>query len=249
MGNADDERSPDGSRIFRYKEPKSGWTPAAETSPCIEEIEKHVATYFGEPATVFHEIASDLVHIDVHMIPPHPKRNCWTLFTTGMSDLPMTPPDGADDQKWGELMLSLPPDWKIDQLSVTPPPPDLEQWYWPIRWLKQLARFPHTCQTWLGIGHTIPNGDPPEPFTSATKLCCWLLLPPIHVPTAAREVALSDGRTVRLFALHALYLEELSLKLNQGLDALLDALDRADVEEVLTIDRLSAVRKKLFGLF
>lgn len=244
-----DERSPDGSRILRYGAPKSGLTPAAQTSACIEEIEKHMATFFGTPATVFHELVSDLVHIDVHFIPPHPKRNCWTLFTTGMSDLPMTPPDGADDQKWGELMISLPPDWKIDQLQVTPPPADLEQWYWPIRWLKQLARFPHTCQTWLGSGHTIPNGDPPRPFSAATKLCCWLLLPPLRVSSAARQVSLSDGRTVRLYVLHALYLEEMSLKLDKGLDAVLDAFERANVGEVLTLDRASAARKKRFGLF
>jgi hypothetical protein len=249
MSNSDDERAPDGSRILRYEPPKPGFTPAAATSSCIEEIEKHFATFFGKPTTVFHEIVSDLVHIDVHIIPPQPKRDYWTLFTTGMSDLPMTPPEGADDQKYAELMLSLPPNWKIDQLQVTPPPADLERWYWPIRWLKQLARFPHTCNTWLASGHTIPNGDPAEPFTAGTKLCCWLLLPPVRVSSAARTIHLSDGRTVRLFALHALHLEEVSLKLNKGLDALLEAFDRANVGEVLTIDRPSSVRKKLFGLF
>src|SRR5215831_18616558 len=164
MDKGDGERNPDGSRILRYEARERKWEAAPPPSQGIEEIEKHVATYFGAPATVFHEIVSDLVHIDVHIIPPHAERDCWTLFTAGMSDRPMSPPEGADDEKWAELMISLPPDWTLDKLSVTPPPADLEKWYWPIRWLKQLARFPHTCETWLGSGHTIPNGDPPEPF-------------------------------------------------------------------------------------
>jgi hypothetical protein len=133
-------------------------------------------------------------------------------------------------------------------LQVTPPPPDLERWYWPIRWLKTLARLPHEYKTWLSAGHTVPNGDPPQPFAPETKLCCWLLLPPVSVPSAAREIAHTDGRTIHVHALHALHPAELSLKLNKGLDPLLDAFDRARVSEVLTIDRPSSVRNKLFGL-
>jgi hypothetical protein len=99
------------------------------------------------------------------------------------------------------------------------------------------------------MGHTIPNGDPPTPFALGTRLCGWLLLPPVGVPDEAQTVKLSDGRTVNLFVLHALYLEELSLKLNQGVDPLLEAFDRTGVSEVLTLDRKPAVGRKLFGLF
>jgi hypothetical protein len=54
---------------------------------------------------------------------------------------------------------------------------------------------------------------------------------------------------VHLYVLHALHLEELTLKLNRGTDALLEAFDRAGVPEVLDLQRRSSVRRKLFGIF
>jgi hypothetical protein len=241
--------SPGGSRILRHEAREREWVAPAEISG-MEEIERHMARFFGEPETVFHEIVSDLVHLDVHIIPPGPGRDRWTLFTTGMSDLPMTTPEGAETMRFAELILFLPNDWQVRLLDVMPPPPDLERWWWPVRWLKKLARLPHDYETWLGIGHTIPNGDPPEPFAADTRLCCWLLLPPMNVPEEAHTVKLADGRTVNLYVLHALHPDEVTLKLERGTDALLDAFDRAAVSETLTPDRPSAARrKKLFGLF
>jgi hypothetical protein len=247
MPKPNDERAADGTPILRH-EPRetSGTIPA--TAGHLEEVERHFETHFGPVEEVFHEIVSDLVHLDVHLIRPVAGRNHWTLFTTGMSALPMTPPSGAEDQKWAELVLFLPGDWELDRIKAAPPPADLERWYWPVRWLKTLARLPHEYRTWLAAGHTVPNGDPPAPFADGTKLCCWLLLPPVSVPTAARRIALTDGRSVNLYALHALHLEEVTLKLNKGLDALLDAFERAGVSEVLAPDRQPAARRKLLGL-
>ncbi len=244
----DDEKSPSGTPIIRHTDRDREFRAAVESTGA-EHIERHFARYFGEPTSVFHEIVSDTVHLDVHIIPPRPERDCWTLFTTGMSDLPMSAPPEAAAFAYAELVISLPREWRIDRLQLTPPPPDLERWYWPIYWLKNLARLPHEYDTWLGIGHTIPNGDPAEPFALGTKLCGWLLLPPINVPEEALQIALPDGRTVHLLAMHALYAEEMAMKLNKGLDALIDALDRAGIAEVLAPERAPVARRKLFGLF
>jgi hypothetical protein len=206
----------------------------------MEPIEAHFARYYGEPETVFHEILSDLVHIDVHVVPPAAGRDRWTLFTTGMSDLPMTTPEGAGDLAFAELVLFLPPEWRVDLIKATPPPDDLERWYWPIRWLKRLARFPHEYKTWLGFAHSIPNGDPPEPLGPDTKLSGWLLLSPIEVPEEASPIAL-EGRTVQIYALHALHAEEMAFKLDKGTGALLDVFDSQSVSEVLHPDRTSVV--------
>jgi hypothetical protein len=246
----DGEVSPGGSRIFHHEARARDSAPPAEGG-AMEEIERHVARFFGEPAWVFHEIVSDLVHLDVHVIPPRPARDHWTLFTTGMSDRPMTVPAGAEAYRFAELVLALPAAWNVRAVDVTPPPDDLERWYWPIRWLKKLARLPHEYETWLGAGHTIPNGDPPAAFDPETALACWLLLPPITVPTEGRTVSLADGRAVHLYALHALHPDETTLKLEKGIDAVIDAFDRAKVSEVLDPKRPSSVarRRKLFGLF
>jgi hypothetical protein len=248
MSDKKPEVSPGGSEILRHEARERDWTAPPAVSG-MEEIEQHFTTFFGEPTNVFHEIISDLVHLDVHVIPPSPERDCWTLFTTGMSDLPMTVPEGAEDFRFAELVLMLPREWKLDMLRVTPPPEDLDRWYWPIRWLKQLARLPHEYQTWLGFGHTVPNGDPPQPLSPETKMCGWFLVPPISVPEEGRSVVLADGRTVHFYCLHCLHIEEMNLKLNRGSDALLDAFDQAGIGEILQLERRSAVRQKLFGLF
>lgn len=242
------ETSPGGSAILRHGARTAGWAPPAE-SRAMEEIENHFGRFFGPPETVLHELASGVVHIDVHVIRPRPERNWWTLFTTGMSDLPMNVPAGAEEHRFAELVLALPPEWDLDAVTGVPPAAGVERWYWPIRWMKMLARLPHEHGTWLGFGHTMPNGDPPEPMAPGTKLCGWLLLPPVTVPEEGWAVELADGRSVRLYSMHALHPEEMSLKLNEGTGALLEAFNRAKVSEVLNPRRASSVRRKLFGIF
>lgn len=237
------ERAPSGVPILRHGEVNRDYENIVETA-CVDEIEAHIAKYFGTPTNVFHELVSDKVHIDVHFIPPSPERNHWTLFTTGMSALFMNVPPGADDFECAELMISLPPNWNVDALAQSPPPADLERWYWPIRWLKQLARLPHDYNTWLGPLHTIPNGDPPRPFSPETKLCGWVLLLPFSVPEEGQSIALSDGRVVRLYSLYALYAEEMNYKLKYGGEALLDALAETYPSEVLNLSRKAMDKKK-----
>mgnify|MGYP000664765674 CR=1 FL=1 len=55
----------------------------------MEETEQHFADVFGfdpDDTRVFHELMSDIVHIDVHIVPPDENRPFYLLFTTGMSD-------------------------------------------------------------------------------------------------------------------------------------------------------------------
>lgn len=63
--------------------------------------------------TVFHEIISDKVHIDIHVVAPSKKFPWYTLVTSGMSDVPMRAPEQYPDLAFAELFLCLPPDWKM----------------------------------------------------------------------------------------------------------------------------------------
>jgi len=243
-----DEVSPAGAITVHHQPRERGWTQAAPPS-APDQIEAHFSEHFGEGGSVFHEIMSDTVHIDVHLIPPRPERDWWTLFTTGMSDLPMAVPEQVQAPKLAELLIALPPGWRMDLLETLPPPAEAARWAWPIQWLRKVARLPHDHATWVGERHTIPNGDPPEPFAPGTKLAAWMLLPPVSVAQEARTVKLGDGREVALLQLHALHADELAFKLDKGSDALLDALVAAEVTEVLTLDRGSVARKKRFGIF
>ncbi|MGL4370532.1 MAG: suppressor of fused domain protein, partial [Spirochaetota bacterium] len=157
----------------------------AETSETIlyaddERITDHLNTHLGG-GMVFHEIVSERFHNDVHIVPPSDRYPFNILVTSGMSALPMNIPDGmADRDNWShaELCLLLPPDWPLDTDSFSD-----ERHYWPIRLLKDLARLPHDYSTWLGWGHTVPNGDPAAAYAEGTELSAAMIIPPFILGT------------------------------------------------------------------
>jgi len=252
--NGDDksvERSEGGSQIYRYelhdKELRDIVSPFQdeEAIPFIEQhLEKHID--HGDNSWVFHELISDIVHVDVHIIPPSDSRNYFVLVTTGMSDKPMNTPPEAKHLSYAELLMCLPPSWPLslqrgELLSN-------EQNYWPIRSLKFLARFPHEYNTWFGPGHTIPNGDPPMPFAENTKLCCALLVEPILYGQDFAHLKVNDTKTVNFLSLIPIYTEEMDFKLKRGTSALLKRFNENGITEVLRLDRKN-VCKSPFGLF
>src|SRR5439155_11079655 len=162
MGD-DIEYTESGQPVYRHTARDRAFEPAFGDPRVIEAISRHVGRYVGKVEHVFHEIVSDLVHVDVHLIPPQPNREFVTLVTSGMSDRPMTLPPGCDAPAYAELLLCLPPDWPLEQEDFKD-----EAKFWPVRLLKFLARLPHEYDTWLSFGHTVPHGDPPEPFADST---------------------------------------------------------------------------------
>jgi hypothetical protein len=235
----DAEHSAGGSRIYRHGDPRAP-TPCDQPRDW-EAIEEHVARHLGPIETVYHELASEYVHLDVLQVPAHAGRPFHMLVTCGMSARAMTVPAGA--ARYTELVLGLPADWPLDEEAWRD-----ERHYWPVRTLKQLARLPHAYGTFLAPGHTIPNGDPPEPYAPGTELCCALIAAPHTLPAGAEVLDLEDG-PVRFYAVVPLHRDEMELKLTGGMDALLDRLYTAQVTEVLNVARPSCLRRKRFGLF
>lgn len=156
----------------------------------------------------------------------------------------MNAPEGASGCEYAELLVSLPAMWPLTREAF-----EDESSYWPLRWLKMLARFPHEYQTWLWYGHTMPNGDPPEPFAPSTRLCSMMLAPPIHYPPEFSTLDAGPGRTVHFWSLMPIYLEEQELKLRKGADALLERLDQAGVTEVIDLNRPSVASRRRWWRF
>lgn len=242
MANEDNVVSMSGAPIFRYTDGEKEWE-APHGEECIEEISDHIEAHIGEVSMVFHELVSDTVHIDVHHVRPTKERPCHTLITSGMSDLAMNVPEQVSSTRYMELMVTLPKTWQIDQDSFKD-----EAWYWPVRQLKYLARFPHKHDTWLGWGHTIPNGDPAEPYAENTQLSGIIILPPVNVPPEFAELKINEGKTIEFYSIVPLYNEEMNLKLAKGSDLLLDKFDDNDISEIININRKN-VAKKRFGFF
>jgi hypothetical protein len=242
MSNKDsNEVSLAGQPIYRHSEPTAWQQPEGEA--CIEQISDHIEEHLGKIESVFHEIVSDTVHIDVHWVKPNADYPFHRLITSGMSDLPMQTPEGAPVPRFVELMMTLPPEWKIDQASF-----EDEKWYWPVRELKFLARLPHKYNTWLGFGHTVPNGDPPEPFAPGTKLCGAILVPSVTVPEKFHCLRIDAEKEITFYAVVPLHESEMNLKLNKGIDELLTLFGNKDLNDVVDAKRADVTKKK-FGLF
>lgn len=229
-------------RIARHADRKVGFAPAFGDAETINAIGDHIAEHVGPVHRVYHEIVSDLVHIDVHWVQADEERPFHTLITSGMSDRPMSAPPEADECRYAELMVRLPAEWRLSHDDFKD-----ERWYWPVRWLKILARLPHELETWLWWGHSVPNGDPPAPFAPNTKLCGVVLLDSPSMSEEARTIVAGERR-IRLLSMFPLYDEEITHKITHGAESLLARFDKHGVDEVVRIDRPNVCRRR-FGVF
>lgn len=247
LGPEATEFSKSGDSIFRHEQVAEDVGFTLEPTPFMEDIERHVERTVGPISYVFHEIVSDGIHLDLLIVPPtglepseeHPLgTDHFTIVTMGMSSRPMTlSPKSSPQLRFAELMIALPANWPgLLPDGTFDGSMNQEEAWWPVRWLKNLARLPHDYGTYLAYGHTVPNGDPPEPFASNTGYCCMAVLPGLLSPNAARLV-LTDDLSINFYALWPMYAEEVDLKLEQGMDALLERWDEIDLFELIQPDR------------
>lgn len=232
------ERSKSGSPVYRYGQRTRDFE-AAVGSEDSRKIESHIESYVGPIHTVFHELMSDRVHLDIHFVPPTKERHLHTLVTTGMSDLPMNAPAGAEQCRYAELVVVLPPTWQLGENEFRD-----ESNYWVVRMLKMLARFPHEYDTWFWWGHSIPNGDPAEPLHSSTKFVGAILAPPVTIEEGFFTFKCTDEKEVHFFAVIPLYQEEIDFKLEKGADALFERFDEHGITEVVDINRPNVAKKR-----
>jgi hypothetical protein len=230
-----------GSPIYQHRDALP-WAPP-QGEEFIEQISDHIEKHLGPVETVFHELISDKVHVDVHFVKPTTDFPYVRLITSGMSDLPMKTPDDDRIPKHAELLVTLPADWRLTQGDLQD-----ERWYWPVRLLKVLARLPHEYETWLGWGHTVPNCDPPAAYASNTKFSGALIVPSVTVPEAFHTLSIPDVKTITFYAVVPLYESEMNLKLRSGLNALLDRFDKHGVSDIIDLGREDTAARR-FGLW
>ncbi|AKA68088.1 suppressor of fused domain protein [Clostridium scatologenes] len=232
--------SKSGKPIFKYDHVETGWRPPSfGVENQMEKIEEHIHKYFGEPTSVYHELMSDLIHLDVYYIKPNEDRNFHTFVTSGMSFIPMNPMEGSEDEKYAELIVCLPAQWPVSEEAFK----DMDN-YWPIAWLKMLARFPHDYKTWLGFAHTMPNYDPPIPIAN-TNFHGIMLLPPILTPQSAAKLQINEDISINFYCIIPLYKDEMQYKLDNGYKDILDKFDEKGINEVINIKRDNVCEKYL----
>jgi len=209
--------APDGTQILHHdaSERQTG-IPDQDTITFRQAREAAYTELFGEPLSVSHELLPQIPHIDVYTFKRTSKRPegdqfVYPLVTGGMSDLPMTVPQQAvHSPRRVELVF-----------YCTEP---REEYIQTLRWL---AHFPHDSKSWLGHGHTMPNGNPPEPLWGSAGLNTVIFMPPI----VSKDQTLPNrfqinGDPVHLLWVVPLSAAECNYKLQNGFDAMLDLFDQ-----------------------
>lgn len=229
------ERSESGDRMYRHKPREKPYKPAFLDPDHIRLVRNHVAEYLGEPKSVFDEIGSDLIDVDVYLVTPTPSRNFNVLVTVGMSARSMKVPEGHEDYSYAELVTYLPANWPLSQEDLKD-----ERNNWPVGLLENLARMPHEFETWLSADDTV-HGNDIEPFAD-TKFCCALIAPILFAPEEFQILTVSPEMKIHFYAVIPLYKEELDLKLKNGVVSLYNLLNRHKISQVLDLNRRNVAK-------
>lgn len=199
-----------------------------------EEIVRHVAARIGpvEPLSIT-EIVPGEVPVSIHLVPPAPGHGYLLLFTTGMSDRPLAAPAGREEDRYAELVLLLPGDWKIDLDSLADP-----RTGWAVEWLRRATHFYHEQGTWIGPGFGIlTNGNPPEPIAPHLPFDSLFLF---HPNSDTAQLRLADGRMIRFYTVYPLHPAERLLFAQRGPAALLERLAPQASFPIVDVHRPSA---------
>src|SRR5262249_12895865 len=203
------EKTPSGGTVIRHRnlETRRGF-PEVDTRGFLETREGAYKRLFGEAIDVSHEIVPLVPHVDVYRFKGGMReREMCTLVTGGMSDLPMTMPRGAGDAPRRVELIFYCDEGKDEYIAT-------------LRWL---AHFPHDARSWLGAGHTVPNGNPPSLFWGSDSLDTILFMPPIvNKHQRLSEDLVLGGDPVHFLWVVPLTTAECNFKLDRGFGALLD---------------------------
>jgi hypothetical protein len=242
LKNKKEDFSKGGSKIHRHEEQENqGFRPPADGGVFAEEIISHFEELFpNRESFVFHEIISDLVHIDVNIMKPTTKDNFYVMYTTGMSDLPMNLPeeiDNPDDFKYAELFMFMPDSWNPGrELAISSDIPYED--YWAIQMIKFLARFPHEYKTWLGHGHTIPNGPDYEPVLNNSEMSGIVLS---ELDENFSPLTVKNDAKVRFYMVVPVTRAETEYKLEHGMQALEKKFIENNLQLVIDMYRKSVI--------
>lgn len=226
------ETESEDGRVQRHHGWEGDKAPPATSGRNRTAIAQHVEKFWGPSQFITLDGEAEYVELGIHVVPATRQRPYHTLITSGMSDRAMNAPEGAEEARFAEMVISLPPDWPLDGESLA-----TEEHGWPLEWLLELARFPHRYGTWIFQGHTIPNGEDPEPYAANTGFCCMLLASPVLCADGGEELTLGDKTKIHFLSVIPIYREEMELALASSSDALFEKLGERDVSELLNLDR------------
>ena len=196
----------------------------------VEALEAYITQQYGEIETVFHELKSPDIHLDIYVIKPTQQENYYKLVTIGVGAYQMQVPQelrnlGMDR---AELVVFLPADWNVKGTQ--------EVDYWPIRMMKTVGRLPILCKTWIGEGHSFASEDG-NPYAENTMQNSCFLLCAMSGAGEHQSLLLPSGKKVRFYQVIPTYQEEMEYKLKNGCQALVEKLIENGIDMIINPQR------------
>lgn len=226
-------------KVVRFESPVGNPDIGPESGRFGAAIVTHIEKHLGRVAAMMVEAEAEYVRVNILHVEPTERRPFHVFLTAGMSDRPMHTPPDASEYGLAELYICLPRDWPISPEALAD-----ERNSWPLTLLKTLARMPHAYHTWLFDFHSVPNGDPPVPFSADTKLCGAILVPPEGWSEAFAKLELNRKETIYFLGAVPLYEDEMDYKIKHGHDLLEAEFDlRGGIPDVVDPTRPSVVPK------
>lgn len=209
--------------------------PVDEAPNMLLALDHHIDKFFdNEDVIVWRDKRNDDLRVDVYHIRPNEERNYNLLVSYGMSRKPMNVPEGADQFKYGELAIVLPEDWDLSPEGLKK-----HENYWPILWLKNLARIPVQHNTWLCYGHSVPHGSPSKPIAN-TEFEGVVIMDSVTLPDEFQEMQLGD-EFLYIYTVIPIFPEEMEFKIKNNIDELRSAFAQAHVIDKVDIKRSSSI--------
>jgi hypothetical protein len=195
-------------------------------------LEQTLIERFGENNVKTHLSASEndfpLLEIKIEM-----RSEIIVLMTNGLSDYAMPVPEKYKERNHAELYFCLPSYWDLTT----------ENGKWVVEWIQKLAKHCIEKETWYGIGHTFPNGNPAIPLSNTMKQKYLMLNAPYFLEKELTPI-ISEGKTIHFLGIIPIFEDEMDYKMGKGTYKLLQKIEGKGVSELLDDYRMSCLKSK-----
>lgn len=187
------------------------------------EIIKFIEENFGRIEKIYQDVGYDGFYLDMVQIKPTKEKPYYTLITLGMGERKMYNQNNENFSSYAELMISLPPNWNLDDDSYN----------WALDELIHLAYIPFTFYFSYEWGHLENNL---EPFNYETNLSAVSILYP-EMKEENSGVLKLENRNLQFFQIVPLYDEEYTFALKNGMKNLLLLDTKKNINFVIDMKR------------
>lgn len=179
----------------------------------VKQLENFVKNKYGEYTSVYHELYSPDIHLDILVVPPSKKDNYYKLITKGMGAYKMNVPSIINNKGYdrAELVMYLPPEWDFKNKDNN----------WIISQLKVIARTPIYENNWIGYGHTFSQSiDASITYSSNTKLSDIILFKSYDNSNCENKLYMDTKGQINFYQVFPIYREELEYAKLHGAESL-----------------------------